>query len=54
MTGQERIDFTSNADLVIRAFVCERLGVEVPIMADTGGSSPKGGRWNGESLEFDS
>jgi hypothetical protein len=33
MTTQERDDFTRNADIVIRAFICERLGIGVPMLS---------------------
>jgi len=50
MTHQELSDFVYNADLVVRAFVCERLGLETPMAAS--GDPPATGVWKDDKLEF--
>src|SRR5262249_1360938 len=47
MTTQERNDFTRNADLLIRAFICARLGLPVPLVGVGDTEPPKTGTWKG-------
>lgn len=54
MSDQERSDFTYNADLVIRAFVCARLDIALYLIKVKHGEPPSHGRWNEGSLEFES
>lgn len=53
MADQERKDFVYNADLVIRAFICRRLRIPVPLIGAKGTTPPKTGQWNNGVLEFD-
>ena len=53
ITDQERQDFVFNSDLIVRAFVCERLGVGIPILYWRQGQPETSGKWNGIVLEFD-
>lgn len=51
MTPQENTEFVMNADLVIRGFVCGRLGIaDMPVVIH--GDPPSRGRWSGRQLKF--
>lgn len=52
MTDRERTDFINNADLVIRAFICERLGIPLPLITVNHGEPTKPGQWKGDVLDF--
>lgn len=54
LSNQERLDFVKNADLVIQAFICSRLGINVPHLTLNTNRPTSRGRWNGDVLEFDS
>lgn len=53
LTPHERAEFIENSDLVVRAFVCDRLSLEFPPISRPNEDPPNAGRWNGNTLEFD-
>jgi hypothetical protein len=52
MTDQEKRDFMFNADLIVRVFICEQLGIDVCIITHYDGEPKQFGRWEGDTLVF--